>query len=381
MAPYRRDRAHRRSRLVGGRDPHGDRPGRGDGRRLGAGLHAEPAHVAADEPSAREPRAVQGAARRGRDRRRPLPRALPRQPREPEGRLLREVASRRCRTPSTSGARSRRTGSSSTSARTSAPAWTPGSKRVVEGDEEGARPLLGHDVAADGELAPARARRSGGRSKSWPLIFDRLGGHPRLGVCLDSCHLYASGYDVTDEAALDAIARRARRLDRPRPAARPARQRLGDAARLESRPAREHRRRADGREAERVPAPPEAPGPAGGARGARGGRARPERGRGPQGEEAARNHGPERRRQNGEPPGPPGSIEPCSNKTGPRGVRPRASLQFQPIRETRTCLSPGSCRLRVNSRRDAVSCSGGTSRFPGTPSTGPLRGQSATRSG
>jgi deoxyribonuclease-4 len=35
------------------------------------------------------------------------------------------------------------------------------------------------------------------------LIFDRLNGHPRLGVCLDSCHLYASGYDVTDEAALD----------------------------------------------------------------------------------------------------------------------------------------------------------------------------------
>jgi deoxyribonuclease-4 len=36
-------------------------------------------------------------------------------------------------------------------------------------------------------------------------IFDRLGAHPRLGVCLDSCHLYASGYDVTDEAALDAV--------------------------------------------------------------------------------------------------------------------------------------------------------------------------------
>ena len=36
------------------------------------------------------------------------------------------------------------------------------------------------------------------------VIFDRLGGHPRLGVCLDSCHLFASGYDVTDEAALDA---------------------------------------------------------------------------------------------------------------------------------------------------------------------------------
>jgi deoxyribonuclease IV len=35
-------------------------------------------------------------------------------------------------------------------------------------------------------------------------IYDRLGGHPRLGICLDSCHLYASGVDVTDRAALDA---------------------------------------------------------------------------------------------------------------------------------------------------------------------------------
>jgi deoxyribonuclease IV len=37
------------------------------------------------------------------------------------------------------------------------------------------------------------------------VIFERLSGHPRLGVCLDSCHLFASGYDVTDEAALDAV--------------------------------------------------------------------------------------------------------------------------------------------------------------------------------
>jgi deoxyribonuclease-4 len=35
-------------------------------------------------------------------------------------------------------------------------------------------------------------------------IVDRLDGHPRLGVCLDSCHLYASGVDVTDRATLDA---------------------------------------------------------------------------------------------------------------------------------------------------------------------------------
>ena len=36
-------------------------------------------------------------------------------------------------------------------------------------------------------------------------VFEQLDRHPRLGVCLDSCHLYASGYDVTDEVALDAV--------------------------------------------------------------------------------------------------------------------------------------------------------------------------------
>jgi deoxyribonuclease-4 len=36
-------------------------------------------------------------------------------------------------------------------------------------------------------------------------ILNRLDGHPRLGVCLDSCHLWATGYDVTDRASLDAL--------------------------------------------------------------------------------------------------------------------------------------------------------------------------------
>jgi deoxyribonuclease-4 len=36
------------------------------------------------------------------------------------------------------------------------------------------------------------------------ILYDRLDGHPRLGVCLDSCHLYVSGCDVTDQAVLDA---------------------------------------------------------------------------------------------------------------------------------------------------------------------------------
>jgi deoxyribonuclease IV len=36
-------------------------------------------------------------------------------------------------------------------------------------------------------------------------IVDRLDRHPRLGLCLDSCHLYASGYDVTDRGELDRL--------------------------------------------------------------------------------------------------------------------------------------------------------------------------------
>ena len=34
-------------------------------------------------------------------------------------------------------------------------------------------------------------------------LFDRLDGHRRLGVCLDSCHWWASGVDVTDAGALE----------------------------------------------------------------------------------------------------------------------------------------------------------------------------------
>ena len=36
------------------------------------------------------------------------------------------------------------------------------------------------------------------------IIYDRLEADPRLGICLDSCHLFASGYDVTDPEVLDA---------------------------------------------------------------------------------------------------------------------------------------------------------------------------------
>jgi deoxyribonuclease IV len=36
-------------------------------------------------------------------------------------------------------------------------------------------------------------------------LYERLDRHPRLGLCLDSCHLFASGYDVTDADAMASV--------------------------------------------------------------------------------------------------------------------------------------------------------------------------------
>jgi deoxyribonuclease-4 len=36
------------------------------------------------------------------------------------------------------------------------------------------------------------------------MLVDRLDRHPHVGICLDSCHLWVSGIDVTDRGALDA---------------------------------------------------------------------------------------------------------------------------------------------------------------------------------
>jgi deoxyribonuclease-4 len=38
-------------------------------------------------------------------------------------------------------------------------------------------------------------------------LCDAVDGHPRLGVCIDSCHWWASGVDVSDADALDAAVR------------------------------------------------------------------------------------------------------------------------------------------------------------------------------
>ena len=42
------------------------------------------------------------------------------------------------------------------------------------------------------------------------VLVDALDGHPRLGLCLDSAHLYVSGVDVTDPKVVDRLVREVR---------------------------------------------------------------------------------------------------------------------------------------------------------------------------
>jgi len=69
-------------------------------------------------------------------------------------------------------------------------------------------PALEHCTGPTMLLIENTAGAGGTIGRSVPelaTIFDRLDRDSRLGLCLDSCHLYASGYDVTDPDALDAL--------------------------------------------------------------------------------------------------------------------------------------------------------------------------------
>ena len=72
-------------------------------------------------------------------------------------------------------------------------------------------------------------------------LLDAAGGGPRLGVCLDSCHLLASGYDIrTAEGLGETLDQFDARGGHQAPA-QPASQRLADPAGLKPRPARQRR--------------------------------------------------------------------------------------------------------------------------------------------
>jgi deoxyribonuclease IV len=72
----------------------------------------------------------------------------------------------------------------------------PALKQVLELTDDRTWLLMENSAGAGGTIG-----RSIGELAQ---LFDALGRHPRLGVCLDSCHLYVSGIDVTDPVALDA---------------------------------------------------------------------------------------------------------------------------------------------------------------------------------
>jgi deoxyribonuclease-4 len=175
-------------------------------------------------PPAGEPRTLQGAARGGRHRRRSLSRALPDQPRDPKDDFYEKSVAALSNTVDVGCAIDADGVVFHVGSHLGA-GMDAGLKRVVKAMKKvldrcsDTTWLLMENCAGTGATI--------GRSiEELAVIFDRLDGHPRLGVCLDSCHLYASGYDVTNRRALERLLDEVDELDRTRPAARAARQRL-----------------------------------------------------------------------------------------------------------------------------------------------------------
>jgi deoxyribonuclease-4 len=79
------------------------------------------------------------------------------------------------------------------------------------GTEENALRLIAESIRAALDTSPQRntmvllehtagqGRTVGHRFEHLATILEHLNGSPRVGVCLDTCHLLASGYDITTE--------------------------------------------------------------------------------------------------------------------------------------------------------------------------------------
>lgn len=68
-------------------------------------------------------------------------------------------------------------------------------KRLL-GETSGPRLVL--ELTAGGRGAVASYFKQAGE------VFDACGGHPRLAICIDTCHLHAAGYDLTSAEGVDA---------------------------------------------------------------------------------------------------------------------------------------------------------------------------------
>jgi deoxyribonuclease IV len=73
----------------------------------------------------------------------------------------------------------------------------PALEQVLELCAEPTWLLLENSAGAGGTIGCSPAELA--------TIVERLDRHPLLGVCFDSCHLYVSGYDVTDRSELDRL--------------------------------------------------------------------------------------------------------------------------------------------------------------------------------
>ncbi len=76
-------------------------------------------------------------------------------------------------------------------------------------------------------------------------LIEKTGGPKRLGLCIDTCHLHATGYDVRTPEGVGRDRRRDRRQDRPEAAEGDPPERLARRARLQPRPPRRDRQGRD----------------------------------------------------------------------------------------------------------------------------------------
>ena len=80
-----------------------------------------------------------------------------------------------------------------------------GSERVCEAMRELLELCVGTSTWFLMENSAGAGGTIGRSLEELATLFDRLDAHPRLGICLDSCHLYVSGVDVSKREELDRL--------------------------------------------------------------------------------------------------------------------------------------------------------------------------------